>query len=191
MSEPIFYAMSLRYRVVCSHNPEHPEKVYVDICRDGFCSHDYMFEQQKKKYNDEKLERMFNDSRGIMLKEARDGTLALIYTSHKDIKAREAQKKKRALVDPLIFEVFKKMKEEGKCVSFSMPTVMYAEERGAILKCEGNVQSLQDEMVLQETLRKERLEKLKQVRHDFYAKQKYAAVPHLRLMLRQAERLGD
>ncbi len=191
MSDPIFYAMSLRYRVVCSHNPEHPDKLYVDICRDGFCSHDYMFEQQKKKYKDDKLERVFNDSRGIMLKEARDGTLALIYTSHKDPKAREAQKKKRAQVDPIIFEVFNKMKEEGKCVSFSMPAVMYAEERGEILKRDGNVQCLQDEMVLEETLRKERLEKLKQVRHDFYAKQKYAAAPHLRLMLAQAGRSGD
>lgn len=191
MSEPIFYAMSLRYRVVCSHNPEHPEKVYVDICRDGFCSHDYMFEQQKKKYNDDKLERVFNDSRGIMLKEARDGSIGLVYTRHRDARAHEAQQKKREVVDPIILEVFKKMKEENAIVSFSMPAVMYAEERGAILKREGNVQSLQDEMALAETLRKERLEKLKQVRHEFYAKQKYAAAPHLRLMLMQAERSGD
>lgn len=191
MSDPIFYAMSLRYRVVCSHNPEYPDKLYVDICRDGFCSHDYMFEQQKKKYGDEKLKRVFNDSRGIMLREGRDGSVALIYTYHKDVMARKAQKEKRAVIDPIILRVFRRMKEEGACVTFSMPACLYAQERGEILKRDGNVQCLQDEIALEETLRKERLEKLKQVRQAFYAKQKYASAPYLRLMLAQAERAGD
>lgn len=187
----MFYAMFLRYRVVCSYNPEKPGKYYIDICRDGFCSHDLMFELQKKKYNDDKLERVFNDSRGIMLKEGRDGSVALIYTWHNDKMARLAQQEKRAVIDPLILRVFKQMKEEEACVTFSMPVCAYAEERGEILKRDGNVQCLQDEIALQEVLRKERLEKLKAIRHAFYAKQKYAAAPHLRLMLAQAERSGD
>lgn len=187
----MFYAMYTRYRVVCSSNPKNPEKIYIDICRDGFCSHDLMFELQKKKYNDNKLERIFNDSRGIMLKEGRDGSIALLYTYHNDIMARKAQKEKRAVIDPIILRAFKRMKEEGKSVTFSMPACMYSQERGEILKHDGNVQSLQDEMALDETLRKERLEKLKEVRHAFYAKQKYAAAPHLRLMMMQAERSGD
>lgn len=187
----MFYAMFIRYRVVCSQNPEKPEKVYIDICRDGFCSHDLMFQLQKKKYNDNKLERVFNDSRGIMLREGRDGSIALLYTNHKDAMARKAQNEKRAIIDPLIIRVFKQMKEEGACVTFSMPMNAYGEERGGILKREGNVQCLKDEIALTETLRQERLEKLKQVRHEFYAKQKYANAPHLRLMLAQAERSGD
>lgn len=187
----MFYSMFTRYRVVCSCNPENPEKLYIDICRDGFCSHDLMFELQKKKYNDKKLERIFNDSRGIMLKEGRDGSVALLYTYHRDIMARKAQQEKRAVIDPIILRVFKRMKEEGNSVTFSMPACMYSQERGEILKRDGNVQSLQDEMALAETLRKERLEKLKEIRHAFYAKQKYAAAPHLRLMLMQAVRSGD
>ena len=183
--------MYTRYRVVCSYNPEKPEKLYIDICRDGFCSHDLMFELQKKKYDDNKLERVFNDSRGIMLREGRDGSVALLYTYHKDIMARKAQMEKRAVIDPIILRVFKRMKEEGNSVTFSMPACMYGLERGEILKRDGNVQSLQDEMALEETLKKEQLEKLKEVRHAFYAKQKYAAAPHLRLMLMQAVRSGD
>ncbi|MCM1323555.1 MAG: hypothetical protein NC218_05290 [Acetobacter sp.] len=187
----MFYSMFTRYRVVCSQNPEKPEKVYIDICRDGFCSHDLMFQLQKKKYCDDKLERIFNDSRGIMLKEGRDGSVALLYTYHRDIMARKAQNEMRARIDPLIIQVFRRMKEEGHCVTFSMPMNAYSQERGEILKRDGNVQCLQDEIALAEILRKERLEKLKKVRHDFYAKQKYAAAPHLRLMLAQAERSGD
>lgn len=191
MPESIVYATYLRYRVICSQNPEHPEKMYVDICRDGFCSHDYMFELQKKKYNDEKLERVFNDSRGIMLEERRaDGAVTLKYTRHRDPMAQKAQKEKRAIIDPIILRVFKRMKEEGEFLTFSMPAVMYAEERGEIVKRDG-VQCLQDEMALAETLRNERMKKLKKIRQEFYAKKKYAAAPHLRLMLKQAERSGD
>lgn len=187
----MFYAMFTRYRVVCSHNPEKPDKIYIDICRDGFCSHDLMFQMQKKKYNDSNLERIFNDSRGIMLKEGRDGSVALVYTYHNDIMARKIQKEKRAKVAPLIMQVFRQMKKQKRCVTFSMPMSAYSEERGKILKRDGDVRCLQDEIALAETLRQERLEKLKQVRHEFYAKQKYANAPHLRLMLAQAERLSD
>ncbi len=187
----MFDALFWRYRVVCSYNPEKPERVYIDICRDGFCSHDLMFELQKKNYNDDKLQRIFNDSRGIMLQEGRDGSIALLYTRHRDIMAHQAQMKKRAVIDPMIIQTFKKMREEGHCMSFSMPVCAYSAERGEILKRDGNVQCLQDEIALQETLRKEKLAKLKEIRHEFYARNKYAAAPHLRLMLKQAEYSGD
>lgn len=187
----MFYSMYTRYRVVCSYNPEKPSRLYIDICRDGFCSHDLMFELQKKNYNDDKLQRVFNDSRGIMLREGRDGAIALLYTRHRDIKAHEAQMEKRAVIDPLIIQVFKRMREQGAHVSFGLPVCAYSAERGEILKRDGNVQSLKDEIALAETLRKEKLERLKVVRHAYYERQKYAAAPHLRLMLAQAEHSGD
>ena len=187
----MFSAMFYRYRVVCSCDPAKPEKLYIDICRDGFCSHDLMFELQKKNYHNDKLERIFNDSRGIMLREGRDGSIALLYTRHKDINAHLAQMERRAVIDPLIIQVFKRMREEGRHMSFSLPVCAYSKERGEILKQDGNVQCRQDEIALAETLRKERIEKLKEIRQAFYAKQKYAAAPHMRLMLAQAEYLGD
>lgn len=190
--EKVFFARYLKYRVVCSYNPERPERLYIDICRDGFCSHDLMFKLQKEKYHDDKLERVFNDSRGIMLQEGReDGSISLIYTYHTDKMARIAQAKKRQVVDPAIIRTFKRMKEEGCSLTFSVPVCAYQKELGEVLKQDGRVESLQDEIALKETLEKERLLKLKKIRADFYASRKYASAPHLALMLKQMEYSGD
>lgn len=185
-------ASVLRYRVVCSYNPEKPEKLYIDICRDGFCSHDLMFEMQKKKYHDDKLERMFNDSRGIMLAYWwQDETVKLFYTKHRDKMAQIAQEKKRALVDPKILEVFKKMNEDGWGLTISMPVYAYSEALGKELKEGALARTPQEEAALFEKEKKERLEKLKKIREEFYAKQKYASAPHLALMIKQLRQSGD
>lgn len=185
-------ASVLRYRVVCSYNPEKPEKLYIDICRDGFCSHDLMFEMQKKKYHDDKLERVFNDSRGIMLNYKRDdGDVCLIYTKHRDKMAQLSQAKKRALVDPKILEVFRKMNENGLGLTISMPMYAYNDELGKKLKKGDYARTPQEEAALFEKERKERLERLKKIRQEFYAKQKYAFAPHLALMIKQLRQSGD
>lgn len=188
----MIFASVLRYRVVCSYNPEKPEKLYIDICRDGFCSHDLMFDMQKKKYHDDKLERVFNDSRGIMLNYGReDGTIKLIYTKHRDKMAQLAQEKKRALIDPKILEVFKKMNENGYGLTISMPMYAYSEELGKKLNKGAYARTPQEEAALLAKENNERLEKLKKIRQDFYAKQKYASAPHLALMIKQLRQSGD
>ena len=185
-------ASVLRYRVVCSSNPEKPENLYIDICRDGFCSHDLMFEMQKKKYHDDKLERVFNDSRGIMLNYRReDGAVKLIYTKHRDKLAQLVQEKKRALIDPKILAVFEKMTENGLGLTISMPVYAYSDELGQKMKKGAYAQTPQEEVALMEKERKERLEKLKQIRQEFYAQQKYAYAPHLALMIKQLRQSGD
>lgn len=189
----MIFASCLRYRVVCSYNPERPERLYIDICRDGFCSHDLMFEMQKKKYHDDKLERVFNDSHGIMLVAGRnDGVVRLCYTQHRDVMAQIQQKKKRALIDPKILQVYKKMIEEGGMgLTISMPVYAYNDELGKALRDNEYARTPYEEAAIYEKQRKQRFEKLKKIRLDFYAKQKYASAPHLGLMLKQMKYLGD
>ena len=185
-------ASVLRYRVVCSCNPKKPENVYIDICRDGFCSHDLMFEMQKKKYHDDKLERIFNDSRGIMLNYWReDGRIQLIYTKHRDKMAQIEQEKKRARIDSEILVVFKKMNENGLGLTISMPVFAYNEVLGKSIKKGDYPKTLYEEEAFFEKERKERLEQLKKIRLDFYAQKKYASAPHLALYLKQLRQSGD
>ncbi len=188
----MFYAMNTMYRVVVSHNPEHPNTYFIDICRDGFCSHDMIFEMQKKYYEDDNLQRVFNDSRGIMLVVSRDGNdCHLRYTWHNDYMARQHQALLRKKIDPQIMNVFDKMIEKGRMQTISVPLIEVETDLQRVCKEKGYAENLQEEEALKAAARAERLQQLKKIRHKYYLNQKYAAAPHLRLMLAQAERSGD
>ena len=189
--DPIFYASVLTYRVVCSHNPQRPEKIYVDICKDGFSSHDLLFEMQKKVYHDDKLERIFNDSKGIYLKEfVQSGEVRLIYVKHRDVMAQQRQNKLRQKVDAEILRVFRDMKQQHKIQTISVPVQSFHYDK---LQNHAPVvaQSIYQETMQFELARQEKIKKLKQVRLAYYAKQKYAANPQLLLQWKQAARSGD
>lgn len=179
--EEIRLASVLSYRVVCSWEPDCPKRIYVDICKDGFCSHDYLFEMQKKFYHNDKLERIFNDSRGIMLRQARDGgDIHLFYVKHKDIMAQQKQKKLRELVDGEIIRVFKRMIEEGKQQTISVSLLDFKPDENKHYP-----ESAQEEKIMEAMKREKRLKQLKIIRQAYYAKQKYASCPHVQLMLNQ------
>ncbi len=183
--------MNTRYRVVVSHNKQHPDTYFIDICRDGFCSHDMLFSMQKKYYEDENLERVFNDSRGIMLIESKDGDIHLRYTGHCDIMARRHQEALRKKIDPLIIKTFKNMKDENKLQTISVPLIEINTDLQQVCKNKGYAENAQEEKALKEAEKAERIAYLKKIRHQFYLKQKYADAPHKRLMLSQASRSGD
>lgn len=192
MENFMFQGMSRRFRVVCSHNLNNPDKFFIDISLDGLASHDAIFKMQKIRYKDENLERVCNDGRGIMLREARsDGSIHLMYTQHRDPYAQLAQKRMRAIIDPLIIARFKEMREGEHIQTICEPLFTYNYELQNVCKSKGYAESLQEEEALREVKKQERLKKLKQIRQEFYAKQKYADAPHLRLMLKQAECRGD
>ena len=189
--DQIFYASVTTYRVVVSHNPENPDVFYVDMCRDGFCSHDLLLKMQKKFYRNEKLERVFNDSKGIFLKEYRaDGHISLIYTKHRDVMAQQRQEKLRQKIDPEIIRVFKQMKAENKIQTISVQTEkFYYPDDKKVLPVKPR--SLYQENMLAEISRQEKIEKLKAIKQAYYAKQKYASCPEVMLAWKQAVRNGD
>ena len=179
--EEIRLASVLSYRVVCSWDPDCPKRIYVDICRDGFCSHDHLFEMQKKFYHNDKLERIFNDSKGIMLRQSRDGgDIHLFYVKHKDIMAQQRQKKLRELVDGEIIRVFKQMQEQGKLQTICVQLLDFKVDTA-----KHYAQSAKEEQILELIKKEERLKKLKEIRQAYYAQQKYASCPHVQLMLNQ------
>lgn len=181
--------MYASYRVVCSENQDlYPGKIFVDICRDGFCSHDCIFKMRQ--YLNPGVERIFNDSRGIMLREARDGSFHLVYTRHRDVRAQKDQEIKRQRVDGLIIEEFKKMREKGLIQTISVPyaRLMYVGEN---VKKGGKVNTFQEERAYELLNKEERIARLKAIRSAFYEKDKYAKAPHLRLMLEQMKYRGD
>jgi len=189
--DPIFYASVTTYRVVVSHNPQNPDVFYVDMCRDGFCSHDLLFKMQKKFYRNDKLERVFNDSKGIFLKEYRaDGHIALLYTKHRDVMAQRKQAKIREKVDPEIIRVFKQMKAEDKIQTISVQTAefYYAGEQKKlpIYPC-----NLQQETIMEEAERLDKIKKLNEIKQAYYAKQRYASCPQIMLAWKQAVRSGN
>lgn len=187
----MFYMGNAAYRVVVSHNEQYPDIYFIDICRDGFCSHDMLFCMQKKYYEDENLTRVFNDSRGIMLIATPEGQLFLRYTGHRDKMAREHQRLLRQKIDPLIIKTFNKMMADGKMQTICVPFVEIDYDLQRACQQKGYAESLQEEDALKAIERKERIERLKKIRHKFYLKQKYASAPHIRLMLAQAGRSGD
>ena len=187
----MFYKGNVTYRVVVSHNPKHPEIYFIDICRDGFCSHDMIFMMQKKYYEDENLVRVFNDSRGIMLITTPEGEKFLRYTGHRDIMAQHHQALLRQKVDPQIMKTFDKMMEDGKIQTICVPFVEIDSDMQRVCQEKGYAESLQEEDALKALERKQRIEQLKKIRHKYYLNQKYADAPHLQLMLKQAERSGD
>ena len=191
--EEIRYASVIYYRVVVSHDSDRPNVYYVDMCRDGFCSHDIMFKMQKKFYRNDKLERVFNDSNGIKLKEARDGKVSLIYTKHRDVMAAKHQQELRQKIDPEIMRVFKKMKEDNRLMTISVPLQdsVIVDEMKRVLGAHFKVDSLQAEKLKTQYERQKRLEQLKAVRQAYYAQQKYASAPHLKLMIQQMKYSGD
>ncbi len=182
--DPIFYASSTLYRVVVSHHPERPDIYYVDMCRDGFCSHDLLFQMQKKFYRSPQLERVFNDSKGIFLRESRNGDITLLYTKHRDIMAQKRQAELRAKVDGEIIRVFKQMKAEEKLqtISVQVHEFYYDNERPNIEK---PARSLYEETARAKLLREEKAERLRKIKQEYYARQKYAAEPHIKLKLNQ------
>lgn len=184
-------ALFTSYRVVCSRSLQNPEHLFVDICRDGFCSHDLLFKMQQKFYHNDELELLFRDSRGIILREGRDGTIHLVYTKHRDKMAQLAQEKLRARVDPQIIKRFKEMKDAGKfqTISVQIRDIRQVVKTPALQN--QPVQCLDDEKAQEETQREKRLQQLKKIKNDFYARQAYASTPHLLLKLKQQERSGD
>ena len=193
MMEEIRYSSVIYYRVVCSHDPERPNIFYVDICRDGFCSHDILYKMQKKFYRNDKLERVFNDSNGIKLRETRDGRISLIYTKHRDIMAQQKQDAMRQKIDPEIIRVFKQMKAQNKLLTISVPLhdSVIVDEMKKDLGTHFTVNSLRTEDLKKQYERQKCVERLKKIRQAYYAKQKYASVPHLRLMIKQMMYSGD
>lgn len=179
------------YRIVCSHSVKDPERLYIDICRDGFCSHDLLFKMQQKFYRDDELELLFRDSRGIILREGRDGTIHLVYTKHRDKMAQLAQEKLRARVDPLIIKRFKEMRDAGNFQTISVSTHDFWQVVNKPTPQNHPIQCLEDEKARENELKEKRLQRLKQIRTDFYAHQAYASAPHLLLALKQHERSGD
>lgn len=189
--DPIFYSSVITYRVVVSHNPEKPDIFYVDMCRDGFCSHDLLFKMQKKFYRNDKLERVFNDSKGIFLKEYRaDGHIVLGYVHHHDVMAQQHQAKLREKIDPEIIRVFKQMKAENKIQTISVQTeeFYYAEGKKKLPEYPRN---LRQESIMAEAKRLDKIKKLKEIKQAYYAQQKYASSPQTMLAWKQAIRSGD
>lgn len=183
--EPIFYSNVTAYRVVVSHNPENPDVFYVDMCRDGFCSHDLLFKMQKKFYRNDKLERVFNDSKGIFLKEYRDGRVSLCYVHHNDVMARQKQASLRQKVDGEILRVFKQMKSAGKLQTICVqPQEFYYDEQRP--RFQKSPMSLYEETAKETMDRKEKASKLKEIKKAYYARQKFAASPHVLLAWKQA-----
>ena len=177
------------YRVVCSENQDlYPGEVFVDICRDGFCSHDCIFKMRQ--HLNPGVERIFNDSRGIMLREARDGSVNLVYTKHRDVRAQKTQEEKRKRVDHLIIAEFKKMKENGLVQTISVPSLQL-EYVGDACKKSGKVSSAKEEKAYKLLNKEERIARLKAIRSAYYENRKYAEAPHLRLMLEQHKYLSD
>jgi hypothetical protein len=189
-----YEGLSVMYRAVCSMDPEHPEKVYVDICRDGFCSHDMLFVMQKKLYGD-KLQRIFNDSHGIIIRASRDGANArLIFVQHRDIMAREYQQKLRNKydIDNRVLKTFRDMMEKGQFQTISVPlNDVYQQTLGEACEKKNSVDNATEERALAAYEREEKLKRMKAGRDEFYARKEREAGGDLALLRKKMERSGD
>jgi hypothetical protein len=186
--------LNVMYRAVCSMDPEHPEKVYVDICRDGFCSHDILFRMQKKIYGD-KLQRIFNDSHGIMIRASRDGANArLIFVQHRDIMAREYQQKLRNKydIDNRVLKTFRDMMEKGQFQTISVPVdEVYQQTLGEACEKKNSVNNAIEERALAAYTHEKKLKNLRAEREEFYARKEREAGGDLALLRKKMERSGD
>lgn len=177
------------YRVICTENQElYPGKIFIDICRDGMCSHDCLFEMRKSL--NPGVERIFNDSRGIMLKEMKNGEIMLIYTKHNDKMAQILQSKKRSIVDPLIIKTFREMRQKNCVQTISIPLVRIKKLAKNCIKA-GKIKNSLEEKAVEIVEEEHRRKRIMEMKKAYYENNKYASNPHLRLMLNQRKYLGD
>jgi hypothetical protein len=190
-----YEGLSVMYRAVCSIDPDHPEKMYVDICRDGFCSHDMLFMMQKKLHGD-RLQRIFNDSRGIVIRASRDGENArLVFVQHRDVMARQHQQELREKydIDNKVLKTFRNMLAEGRVQTISVPLHdVYQQTLGRVCEQKKSVDNAVEERALMTYTREEKLKRLKAERDAFYArKEQEAGNDDLYLLRKRMERSGD
>lgn len=175
------------YRVVCWENQN---LIFADIYPAGesrpenSLTHDSIFMMRKQiTPNAQRVES------GIILTDLGNGNILLKYEKVYNKRMLIYQNNIRKKIDPIITDTFNKMKQNGRNrtfdISFPNMCMLYDMQKPK----ENNrisTYSTQQEAINQEQIRLEKAQKLKQIKINYYANEKYASKPHLKLALRQA-----
>lgn len=174
------------YRVVCWENQN---QIFADIYPAGesrpenSLTHDYILMMRKKiTPTAQPIES------GIILTDLGNGDILLKYGKVQDYHMQIYQDNIRKKTDPIITNTFQKMKQNGKNQTFEVALadmrILYDLQMPKDDKTL-QVYSIHQEFIIRENARLEKIQKLKQIKTDYYANDKYASHPHLKLALRQ------
>ena len=175
------------YRVVCWENNE---QIFADIYPAGesrpenSLTHDSIFMMRRKITPEaQRIES------GIILTDLGNGNILLKYEKVYNRRMQIYQDNIRKKTDPIIINTFNKMKQIGKNRTFDISIAdmcmlydLHALEHNKKIV----IYSARQEDMRQEMIRWEKTQKLKQIKMNYYANDKYARRPHLKLALRQA-----
>ena len=175
------------YRVVCWENQN---QIFADIYPAGesrpenSLTHDSIFMMRKKITPEaQRIES------GILLMDLGNGNIILKYEKVYNRRMQIYQNNIRKKTDPIITHTFNKMKQTGKNrtfeISFTNMCMLYDLQAPKDNKSVCTYSTYQEVTNL-EKIRLEKAHKLKQIKIDYYARDKYASNPHLKLALKQA-----
>ena len=173
-----------KFRVICCENREkYPGKLFIDIYPADYVTHELLYRMRLKITPD-----VYDITGGVYLDDLGNGQVRLQYIKHWDKRLQRQQEIVRARVDPQIKALFAEMKKHGIRQTIQA-SLTEAYEVFALDKA--YPQSAREEELAAARLRREKIEAIKKERTAYYARQKYAATPHLLLMLKQLSRSGD
>lgn len=174
-----------KFRVICCENRQkYPGKLFIDIYPADHVTHELLYQMRLKITPD-----VYDITGGVYLDDLGDGQVRLQYIKHYDKRLQRQQDALRVRLDPMIKELFYEMKKRGLTSTVQASLTEAYEVFGF-----GDIEhprSAREEELWQRKQRRLRVEELKKIRVAYYARQKYASAPHLRLIIKQLERSSD
>lgn len=175
-----------KFRVICCENRQkYPGKLFIDIYPADYVTHELLYQMRLKITPD-----VYDITGGVYLDDLGDGQVRLQYIKHYDKRLQRQQDALRVRLDPMIKELFSEMKKRG-LTSTVRASLNEAYEVFGLRDINNSPKSARETELLQKQQRRQKAEELKKIRTAYYARQKFASAPHLRLMIRQLERSGD
>ena len=173
-----------KFRVICCENREkYPGKLFIDIYPADHITHELLYRMRLKLTPD-----VYDITGGVYLDDLKNGEVRLKYIKHHDKMLQKQQDAMRALIDPQIKKLFYAMKERGVTQTIQASLTEAYEVFNLDMTYP---KSAREAELMQARERRQKRENIMKERQAYYARQKYAANPHIRLMIKQLERSGD
>ena len=170
-----------KFRVICCENRDkYPGKLFIDIYPADHITHELLYRMRLKLTPD-----VYDITGGVYLDDLKNGEVRLKYIKHHDKMLQKQQDAMRARIDPQIKKLFY---ERGVTQTIQASLTEAYEVFNLDMTYP---KSAREAELMQARERRQKRENIMKERQAYYARQKYAANPHIRLMIKQLERSGD
>lgn len=173
-----------KFRVICCENRDrYPGKLFIDIYPADHITHELLYRMRLKLTPE-----VYDITGGVYLDEGKNGRIRLTYIKHYNKLSQRQQNAMRVWLDPMIIKMYGEMKKRGLTQTIRASVAEACELFNVEM---AYPQSAQEEKFQQVQEQKRKREQILKERAIYYARRKYAANPHIALMIKQLEYSGD